>query len=91
MITCLNLGYRCVVPVAERCDGQVELPLVVSLTEELLTDLKAPLLADLPRTAGVRDVGAFQRDLENQLPVLAVLHIQGVGVEVTLQTKKNII
>lgn len=65
MFTCLDLRDGGGVSVAERGDGQVEPALVVTLPEELLAHFEAPLPADLPRAAGVRNVCAFQSNLEH--------------------------
>lgn len=51
--TCLDLRYGRCVPIAKSCNWQIKFPLVVSLSEELLADLKAPLPADFPGSAGV--------------------------------------
>ena len=52
------------VSVVEVGHWQAELSLAVALLEELITDKLAPLLAHLPRSPRVTDVGALQRYLD---------------------------
>lgn len=75
-------------PVTQGCHWQVQFPFVVALTEELLADLEAPLAADLPGSAGVGNVSAFESDLQHQMPMFLLSHVKSVGVHMTLERKK---
>lgn len=70
--------------VTERRDGKIQFALVVPLAEELLAHLETPLPTDLPGSARVRDVRTLESDLQHQVAVLTLTHIQGIGVQVSL-------
>lgn len=80
----LDLGYARGHAVAERRHGQIELALVVALAEELLADLLRPLARYVPGPAGIRDVRALEGYLEDEVPVLRLLHVELAVVEVAL-------
>uniref|UniRef100_A0A182UU07 Uncharacterized protein n=1 Tax=Anopheles merus TaxID=30066 RepID=A0A182UU07_ANOME len=78
----LYLRHRRRLPVAQGRHRQVELPLVVALPEELLAHLGAPLLADVPRAARVRDVRTLERYLQDEVAVGGVAHVQRIPAQV---------
>ena len=61
--TFLGVRYADAVSITEKGDGKVEVPLSVSLSEELLHDAQAPVLAKVPQPGLVAYVSTLQGHL----------------------------
>ena len=63
---------------------------VLTLKKELLTDQLTPAMRELPLSTWVADVGTFQGDLENEIPIVfAVLQIERSTIEMVLQKREE--
>lgn len=83
--TSLYLGYGSTVAVAQRCDGKVQLPLIIPLTEEFFAYFLTPLLAHVPGAARVGDVSALEGDLKDEVTVVGFGQVEGSCVQVGLK------
>lgn len=62
--------------IADGSDWKIQFPLELALPEELVAHFYAPLVRYVPWSGGVRDVGALERYLHYELPVLGPFQVQ---------------